>query len=207
MAIRSHVLSAPLTLATLYNAATTTTAIRAPRRLCCVGARAEATLPYEYWKEFLLLASVLEPLQARLDFVGPDIPTSKQPTVVALEDDDSSLSLEWHYKGLLHDEANNDERWDAYIFFNPGLGHDHLEANWRPTLEKVIEEKRPMLLTAHSELDAMRDSQRLGGYYGLDVQYSINPFASRVTYEDPFDRKHIVRPNHYVAYVFFSDDT
>lgn len=220
VAISSHVLSAPLTLANFYYhdaaaanedcgvaaaAATTQHKNETTTRWCCVGARAEATLPYDYWKEFLLLGSAMAEtaIHVSMDFVGPDIQPTTPSRTIELEDD-SSLSLRWYYKGLLHEATttNTDPQWDAYIFLNPGFGHTNLQDAWHPTLERVIEEERSILLTAHSELDSLRDSEHLKQRYGLDVHYSVNPFASRITYQDPFDKDHMVRPNHYVAHVF-----
>jgi hypothetical protein len=214
VAISSHVLSAPLTLANFYYydaAANEDCGVAAAKqenetttRWCCVGARAEATLPYDYWKEFLLLGSAMAEtaIHVSVDFVGPDIQPTTPSRTIELEDD-SSLSLRWYYKGLLHETTTTttDPQWDAYIFLNPGFGHANLQDGWHPTLERVIEEERSILLTAHSELDSLRDSEHLKQRYGLDVNYSVNPFASRITYQDPFDKDHIVRPNHYVAHV------
>jgi hypothetical protein len=56
-------------------------------------------------------------------------------------------------------------------------------------------------LTAHSELDAERDAHLLLDQWGIHVDYRPNPFASRIVYQDPFDKSHFVSPNKYVAWI------
>lgn len=205
LAISSHVLSAPLTLAKF----SCRREFRANSRFCCVGARAEATIPFDFWKEYLLLSFALSgnTVATSLDFVGPDIvatPGKTPDRKVGLESG-SSLLLKWYFKGLLHDLLSENQGanadWGAFVFFNPGFGHPNLKADWYPTLEKVVPLGMPMLLTAHSEFDAQRDSKHLKESFGLDVTYEQNPFASRISYQDPFHKDHRVRPNHYVAHV------
>ena len=204
----SHVLSAPLTLANFYIKCGFSKGKR-KTRLCCVGARAEANLPLDYWKEFLLQCTTAttdlgqessSPIQVSMDFVGPDIQSNTSSKTISVECG-SSIEIRWHYAGLLHEI---DDVWDAYVFFNPGLGHPNLCTSWAQTLERVVQEKRPILFTAHSYKDAERDYQCLVEYGLDDVQYSSNPFASRITYEDPFDKTHIVKPNHYSAHALIS---
>eukprot|EP00569_Conticribra_weissflogii_P008243 CAMPEP_0171367270 /NCGR_PEP_ID=MMETSP0879-20121228/5988_1 /TAXON_ID=67004 /ORGANISM="Thalassiosira weissflogii, Strain CCMP1336" /LENGTH=215 /DNA_ID=CAMNT_0011875289 /DNA_START=126 /DNA_END=770 /DNA_ORIENTATION=+ len=76
-------------------------------RLCCVGARAECTLPNVYWREFLVMSSAMirarssdaetnndadavkprEPLEWILDFVGPEVPRQKMTKTINKFDD------------------------------------------------------------------------------------------------------------------------
>jgi len=197
----SHVLSTPLTMATFYNQALH--GLDPPIHLSCVGARAEATLPNDYWKEFLIFSSSLPTNEKAnvdlcLDFVGPDIHPRTPDVEVSW--DVSTIKLHWHFKGLLHN-LDKTEIWDAYALMNPGVGHDKLKLGWKPTLDRILGNSRPVLLTAHSEKDADRDATLLKQDYQLDVQYEENPFASRIQYEDPFDHNHFVRPNHFIAVV------
>jgi hypothetical protein len=146
------------------------------------------------------------------------------------------LTLRWPYKGLYHKyheemtskarrESNEtfEEYYDAFILLNPGIGHPHLMLSWEPTLNILFRQYNTprgcaILLTAHSELDAKRDHRLLKEYvqkFEIDVRhywtpyyrYDPNPFASRIKYIDPIDRRdqksmkkpHVVRPNHYRA--------
>jgi len=211
--LSSHVLSAPLTLASF--AIQDDEMLPLNTRVACIGARAEATIPSDLWKEFLLFTSTssssttshvtMKPTYT-IDFIGPDvIMTSSRKireTKVELEDT-SSLLLRWLYRGYLHDllskDPNQASKWDALVFYNPGFGHPHLKEGWKPTLDLVLPLPYPMLFTAHSEIDAQRDMEFLRDSFGLQVDYRENPFASQISYQDPFDMNHHVRPNHYVA--------
>jgi len=246
----SHLLSAPLTLASQFKHLTESCG-KLPLKKndtkesieldwCCVGARAEASIPAVYWREFLTpsmasISSEKNPsdagislpegkyLEITLDFVGPDIPPKLSKQSVCIPDNQGgstapsvSLSLCSYYRGFFHDmpaiQSSNQQSqyWNSYIFFNPGFGHPNLRQSWESTLRILLnqgqssapEKSRVLLLTAHSEKDALRDAAILRDVYGLNnVEYNENPFASRVTYEDPFEKQHFVRPNHYVATV------
>lgn len=182
----SHVLSAPLTLAAYTGNVT---------RWCCVGARAEATLPHAYWKEFLVARGKQSRIDWKLDFIGPDISKIQAQTLTW---EGSSLNLRWHHPGYLHD-MENPPASEGFVLFNPGLGHSNLAEGWRPTIEYLIEKNAQIiLLTAHSEYDAERDALVLKDHLGMNVEYKKNPFASRITYEDPFSKGHLVSPNQYI---------
>jgi len=120
--------------------------------------------------------------------------------------------------------------WDGFVLFNPGIGHPNLAKGWLPTLRYVLKTKRPVLLTAHSRLDSERDWSvlkatmlnlgqeerlrqttcisstgvaQLRGRADSDGErnpYKMNPFASRLEYEDPYcddrdEKNRFVRPN------------
>jgi hypothetical protein len=201
IALITHVLSTPLTMALFYaHALAGPGRLKSPLRLSCVGARAEATLPYEYWKEFLIstsLATNTPYVAVQLEFVGPDIHPQTPDTTVTWND--SMIALQWYHKGLLHDLE--EDSWDAYALMNPGLGHKNLLEDWKPTLDRILAADYPVLLTAHSEKDAHRDASLLRNVYGMEVEYQVNPFGSRIHYEDPFDKDHFVRPNHFMAII------
>lgn len=145
-----------------------------------------------------------------------------------------------------HDMKSSCE-YDAVILYNSGLGHANQFENWKPTLEYLLQlqqqlppqpvespkfskqqqqrpeqRRRPVIwLTAHSHLDAQRDAQVLQEYYKVEnVKYQRNPFASRVTYQDPLlvpttlqknnsnddsggyvDDLSLIRPNEYIAMI------
>lgn len=179
-ALVSHILSAPLTLANNLNdmaehCITFTSDQRnddsVELNLCCVGARAEASIPVEYWKEFLILtrASLLSEggyfggnssfpmnlsLGISLDLIGPDIPPKLSEQTVSIPDredgNDShgmSLSLRDYHRGFFHDiaamkTAKHDRKpWNAYVFFNPGFGHPNLRNSWESTLQIIVKQQ------------------------------------------------------------------
>jgi hypothetical protein len=234
-ALASHVLSAPLTFATQLltpnNSRNINDSSSSPRKQqqqqwCCIGARAEASLPLEFWKEMLILGTAVAengaPLHLTLDFIGPEI---VQRPPVQLDYENSTLNIRWLFAGKFHDwaaqQASNRTNsmaalsYDAYILLNPGLGHAHLKKDWKPTLDLLLttrtaveelEQHPTILLTAHSQLDAERDAALLtqelsssSSQTKRTINYAENPFASRIDYQDPFDDQHLVRPNHYLV--------
>jgi len=228
-ALVSHIMSAPLTVASKFKILTEhftsdwTSNGSMVLNWCCVGARAEASIPTVYWEEFLLCSKEYSSsrkmrLELSIEFIGPDIPLELSEQSVGLTESQDgngpwSLTLRGYHRGFFHDipaVKANSKIWDAFLLFNPGLGHPNLRKAWEPTLKLLLDggpknpRKRPimLLLTAHSEKDMARDAAILTDFYGLkDVVYQKNPFASRVAYEDPFEKNHFVRPNHYVATV------
>ena len=185
----SHVLSAPLTFARHFISQPT-------QNVCIVGARAEATLPCEYWRE-ALVASSCPSLKWTLDFVGPDVAVGRTPELLQYQD--STLTLQWSHSGYLH-EFQSPPAWHGFCLFNPGLAHPHLNKEWMPTLKYLLETKRPILLTAHSLQDANRDATLLQSLLGQPVEYQPNAFSSRITYKDPFSQEeNLVSPNSYVT--------
>lgn len=196
LAIISHVLSAPLSLASHLSLTTLT---KSPSRWCCIGARAEASLPLEYWKEIMLVIDAFSdtPVDIELVFVGPECLKRPPVTLRVLT---TSLTLSWPFQGKYHEFITQDPvPFDAYILLNPGIGHSHLRAEWAPTLDVLFREGKPMLFTSHSQLDAERDRSELETQYSVASVYKSNPFASRISYQDPFDERHVVRSNQYVT--------
>ncbi|KAL3758999.1 hypothetical protein ACHAWU_008608 [Discostella pseudostelligera] len=203
-------------------------------RLCCVGARAECTLPDDYWREFLisLFSSHQssndlhsdESFRCTIDFVGPDVPRNLKSRTLTIHDKDYQSPMQNannklvyyltmnYYTSFLH-EVLLDSRmdtvqplfWDGFVLFNPGFGHPNLQNQWRSTLQFLLGTNKPILVTAHSTVDAERDSEILAKLtFDTEChlgQYNENPFASRMYFVDPFPASdegvaHIVRPNH-----------
>jgi len=127
-------------------------------------------------------------------------------------------SLHGHQKNNLQSSSERTKKirniWDGYVLFNPGIGHPNLKKDWVPTLKFLIETKKPILFTAHSKIDADRDSKVLekilinddeedGDSNDRIVEYKTNPYASRMKFVDPFPTSpnaddtsfHLVRPN------------
>lgn len=210
-------------------------------RLCCVGARAECTLPDDYWREFLVAlysrhhtgnnVHADKSFHCTIDFVGPDVPRNLKSKTLSLLGNENKPSQHVdckvgykltmnYYTSFLHEVILRSRAgiiqslsWDGYILFNPGFGHPNLQNQWGSTLQYLIETKMPILLTAHSTLDAERDSaviEKLSPTnecdYGSSKSYSMNPYASRMQFMDPFPtsdkrEEHIVKPNHYTLFL------
>ena len=259
-------------------------------RICCVGARAECTLPDDYWRELLCsvpyfdnqmanddcqgenISSTEQSFDFTIDFVGPDVPKAAKSKTIQLSDNSNgksnqqaqhhcsnkhTLTLNYHTSFLhevilnllksFHDETENGsdkdiepdseerslsfnqfkselrEYWDGYVLFNPGLGHTNLQKQWEPTLKYLLKTRKPILFTAHSDIDARRDCAVLGKLLynddttphigddrsndGCGVEYIVNPYASKMGFVDPFattssvgedegKKVHVVCPNH-----------
>ncbi|KAL7489208.1 hypothetical protein ACHAW6_014800 [Cyclotella cf. meneghiniana] len=244
----SHPLSFPLTLGRHAHRFATSPSKRErrSRRICCVGARSECTLPDDYWREFLIatfvdesrrgwgeddgrnlaLASVFEWI---IDFVGPDVPARMKSKSIFLFDHHElhscpqrTLTMNYH-TAFLHDlilrrrrEFHNvttktdiplnfdnpqtiQEFWDGFVLFNPGLGHPNLAKQWRSTFQFLCDTGKPILLTAHSTMDARRDMAVIENMHRalsrMDVGcngYRENPYASRMKFIDPSEPVRVV---------------
>lgn len=53
------------------------------------------------------------------------------------------------------------ESADAFVLFNPGLGHPHLLEGWAGAVELLLQSGVPVILTGHSEQDLDRDVRQL----------------------------------------------
>ena len=117
----SHPLTFPLTLGRYISEMVTHDSTNYEQkkdiRICCVGARAEATLPDDYWREFLIAASTVAESSITIDFIGPDIPSNlnSSKTIFLLDNNNDNedghiqqynksnkLTMNYH-KSFLHD--------------------------------------------------------------------------------------------------------
>lgn len=180
----THTLSAPLTIARFL---TNLVEGRHIQSIAIVGARAESSLPLVYWQELLYVTTDLHSLH----FFGIELTRHPDQQLVH---GDCSLQLVWHAPGAYHTHQDR-LHVDTYVLLNPGLGHPHLRDSWTPTLQCIRNQNVPVLTTAHSIVDAERDASVWSSLYETQVQYSENPHASRIQYQDPLDLSHMVRPN------------
>ena len=194
-------------------------------RLCCVGARAECTLPDKYWRELLIAAitDTEQDIDVTIDFVGPDVPPQLSRKTIALDNNDEGSTSEEYPKCILkmnfhvshlHEvvlkilksqpESSAEQIknvWDGYVLYNPGLGHPNLAKLWNPTLKFLIGTGKPILFTAHSNFDAERDCHVIEQMLAdcnddRIVKYAPNPYASRMEFVDPYSKAHVISPNH-----------
>lgn len=168
------------------------------------------------------------PIQWHISFIGHDLPATLKSRNISLDQDaskvdgismqHSSIQMTFH-SGLLHEhikhlykkdhpsitEESIQSLWDAFVLFNPGIGHPNLISSWDPTLRFILQTGKKVLLTSHSDFDSHRDGEILQEHLGKDVEYHSNPFASLLAYDDPFPPKegvrHVVRPNHSVCWI------
>jgi len=194
----THVLTHPLTLAHYIRKMMHFSSMKS-MHWCCVGARNESTLPHQYWKE--LLVSLPRFSSLTLEFLGPEM-SPQLPQTLTLNG--STLYLLWSQQKVFH-QAELKSSWSAYVLFNPGLGHPNLKRSWDRSLDILIKQERPVLLTAHSKLDADRDTKVLQERLSTSILYTENPFASRIRFNDPIsNEEHLVSSNQYACLIDFS---
>lgn len=207
-ALVSHTLSYPLTMSLFVSQFLIDAEYKDDKnivRICCLGARAEATLPVQFWREFLVAIKLtrpeLSPKQWIIDFVGPEVPSRKSSSELNLENDCSTLNLNF-YNGYFN--GNKENNIDGLILFNPGLGHPHLKSSWARTLEDIFNDnlkRNPVFITAHSETDRVRDMTLLAEHIGgSGIEYRINPFLSQMKTQDPFSSE-IVQANNFFTFI------
>lgn len=185
----SYPLTYPLTLGYFYCKQIINTKIIAaqygmatkPIRICCIGARAEATLPEPFWKELLISTY---PLSWDITFIGPEVIQPKEQCKIiklAHEGDNADfferqfLRLSFHrcyfedYISTVNKQNNTSnvisDLWSGAVLFNPGFGHTYLKDKWVGTMQLLFRSHIPLLITAHNQLDCDRDLEALRGIF------------------------------------------
>ncbi|CAN0003114.1 unnamed protein product, partial [Laminaria digitata] len=86
---------------------------------------------------------------------------------------------------------------DAFVLFNPGLGHPHLREGWEGALKRLLTSGKPIIVSCHSRQDLDRDERQLraigdlcgfggtAGGRGVDIFSRDNAFGSLMKSEDP----------------------
>jgi len=165
MQLISHSLSYPLTLASQshhFLSSVPKTSTIQHIRLLCIGARAEATLPTNYWREFLCYVENNLSFQQQqnhtssfngrihwtIDFIGPDVPKGIPQRSIPGSSKYHKLDLICHngyfpqyFTDSSHPKSNyNDyeDLWDGFVLFNPGIGHPNLQSHWISTLANLL---------------------------------------------------------------------
>jgi len=203
----SHVLSFPLTLAhhgsLLLDRGNTRDKKESAVRIGCIGARSESTLPHHYWKEMVYYSSYFNSFQEiNIDFLGLDVIANdnrgKKVSYVSENGEIGNIQLSLH-RGILERHHLEKHKWDLLVLFNPGLNHPNLYDSWKYSWDVIKDSEIPVMLTAHSYVDAKRDAEIVFPKVSDCNLYDLNMFASRMEFNDPFDTNHIVRPNLYIA--------
>lgn len=121
-----------------------------------VGARAEAMMPRYLWDEL----SFFHPgRQFAIKLIGDHVPvmSARKKTPTTRKNENEFIQLEM-INGLYHEiEARKLGTPDAFVLYNPGVGHPHLRKSWEPTLTAVLLSCKPVLMTSFSLEDQQRD--------------------------------------------------
>ncbi|GMF21002.1 unnamed protein product [Phytophthora fragariaefolia] len=121
-----------------------------------IGARAEAMMPRYLWDEL----SFFHPgEQFAIKLVGDHVPvmSARKKTSTTREDENEFVELQL-INGLYHKiESRKLGTPDAFVLYNPGVGHPHLRESWEPTMQAVLASCKPVLITSFSLEDQQRD--------------------------------------------------
>jgi hypothetical protein len=219
--ILSSLLTYPLTLANCINTQFPCYFNKDCLNITILGARAESSLPLVWWKELLFSTTFASTI--RLQFVGPHLQL-KQPTSAntfshqwnRLPSPCSSQKLELELspanRTVLHRHNQLTELLqssDLFVLFHPGYGSNELKDSWKPSLQLLLETKKPILGTAFSEKDLSEDLQQLnlvsteedhqdlGEPLDWIIPPSRNPFASLRNEIHPLVKDEIIRNNQF----------
>ena len=160
-----------------------------------IGARAEAMMPRYLWDELLFF----DPGRVfKIKLVGDHVPvmSARKKKLMEKERKNERVQLEM-VNGLYHElEPGLLSTPDAFVLYNPGIGHPQLRQRWKPTLEIVLTSCKPVLITSFSLEDQQRDIAALHELVATSpvlkqhgVQYRCrakqNPFRSLKHQIDP----------------------
>ncbi|OQR83239.1 hypothetical protein ACHHYP_14924 [Achlya hypogyna] len=164
--------------------------------LFVLGARAEAMMPRHMW-------SVLAPSQLRLKMIGNHVPVLRKLPPEGADD-----AVHVSFCSQLFHEMPTVAAPDAFVLFNPGLGHPALRALWAPTLRLALASRKPLLITCFSATDLHRDLEALDamaaelpGRLVFAQTAQLNPFQSRKATVDPLALLAPVQTNQFALVV------
>lgn len=173
-------------------------------KLQVLGARAEATMPRHIWED---LCYFHPHRRFAIKLIGDHAPQMRKKAAAQVADT-SANTLELEIINGLYHEIQDKTLPDAFVMFNPGVGHPFLKSNWRPTIEAVLTSGRPILLTAFSEEDQERDLKVLNAIatdsrMELDfiVSPRLNPFQKRTCQMDPSNLLAPIQTNYLIMIV------
>ncbi|KAG1710697.1 hypothetical protein DVH05_013424 [Phytophthora capsici] len=124
--------------------------------LHAIGARAEAMMPRYLWDEL----SFFHPgRQFGIKLVGDHVPvmSARKKTSTTRANENEFIQLDM-INGLYHEiETRKLGDPDAFVLYNPGIGHPRLRESWEPTVQVVLATRKPLLITSFSLEDQQRD--------------------------------------------------
>lgn len=167
--ILSFLLTYPLTLSYALNKIYSRSPWLLDKELLNVlvlGSRAEAWLPMRWWMEALhIIDKNSKVKEICLQHLGPHIDQSRLPRTTASPSVAGRIVQTSHLqdpKQFLHDRHDKYKLLlgcDMIIGFNPGfsVSNDASTNEWEPTIDLLIQTKRPVVATAFSEADLRDD--------------------------------------------------
>lgn len=145
-----------------------------------------------------------------IKLIGDHVPVLRKRKQEAQSRDEPQdrIQLE-NINGLYHDLLVSQAIHppDAFVLFNPGIGHPFLKQRWRPTMETLLASGKPILLSSFSKVDQDRDVAVLKELCGNQedllflVSPQSNPFRNLKYQIDPLDFLKPIQTNSYVMVV------
>lgn len=174
-----------------------------------IGARAEATLPMQFWPEIFNLAPPsLRSINIR--FWGPESMERNEQVIAVAgidgEEGEKARTVKLKFMSpskRFEDESEHeceykDSASAVNFLFNPGIGHPHLKEGWNTFVEKLRDrDLSKFRLTAFSAADRDRDSALLK-CLGIDVTTETNEFASRKEHLADKSSNELARANQFI---------
>lgn len=152
----SSLLTYPMTLSHAVN---TLLPRKRTVNILMLGARAESTLPVNWWRESLSTSSAQ---QLTITMAGPGQQPSQKPKHTNWEG--STLAIHPGFQGLLHDSPDAIKLLraaDMFVAFHPGFGNPKMAGLWHPTLDLLFQTSKPVFCTAYSPTDLQQDMAAL----------------------------------------------
>lgn len=195
----AHALVALVTTAALRDA---TDPSSTDLTLHVIGARAEAMMPRHLWDELAFFHPDVRALELKL--IGDHVPALRSSSKTPKNQPQRVVAVE-NITGLYHDAAVMAQLQtppQAFVLFNPGVGHPYLRDRWRPTIASLLASGKPLLLSSFSKADQDRDVAALkdlalasGSPLTFVVPPQLNPFRSLKLQIDPLQRTAPIQTN------------
>ena len=167
-----------------------------------IGARAECTLPVDFYSE-ITYATPPSTDKIEINFFGPEVlyygqggnSTNRDIRRQTLDNHELILSTfdpKVKFEDLEHCESSNN------FVFNPGFGHPHLKSSWEPFLSSV--DLCSLTMTSYSEKDLTRDIEQLQSSHNFVPKAVFrNHFHSRKSHKTLDQDQDEALTNYYIA--------
>ena len=184
--------------------------------VCIIGTRAEQTLPKKWWQE--LLFSTAQVNKFNITMIGAKATSNKDRENDENKELVSSTVIEWEmpvsvssssssslmkreaimtfvqyplHKHIFHELSDVDKYLlhnDIFVLYNPGLGSIAHKEQWKPTIQLLLNTKKPIVCTALSTADMNRDLKYL---YSIAVEEDDQELGDPIEFllgpmENPF---------------------
>ncbi|KAK7203990.1 hypothetical protein BZA70DRAFT_197314 [Myxozyma melibiosi] len=162
-----------------------------PMRIFILGARSEAQLPGQVWRQMLF---VFNRPNMHIHFIGPEALYDRRKKQYVYSPRAvhhrvaPNLAVSYHsdYFHVVHESQTftpYDPYYDVFFLFHPGLGAPEAMDQWEKSLPALLETKCGVFVTGFHEADSKRDWEWVNEKFGeeLDVllQPGHNPFQSQ----------------------------